>query len=1535
MNEFQESCIALCINGNQNQNSNLMSILSCLEDIRTANASDSNNDPKAVIVTLRSLLSSSKTDAETLSSFLSNLISNRADEEEEEEELDHNYGNGSNWTITPVAINAARVYLELSRIKGAWGTGWMDVGILRNIEALKRRFGQESRGKSLKYFPSSAGNAKKKSKTDISPNEQAEIEWDDNIMLCALHLSNSISQVLISNDYWNWSKDAKDALMDTSVLALGICSSLSSTLHEHIENSARASSSQQQLHWQTQRKRSVQHATDINQVQYCMHIVKNMSLAIERCLVYKLKTVAKATFNNVSQADQDEMLLFSHNATATPADPKEMVVTFMRAMYPILTYQIDFPNGVKGKAVAYTHGSKLVIQIIKVVAKIVLNVQAEAATAALQDIVVDEVGVMKTPPSKATARTGKSPWAISARKTPKSLRKSIGGVIVAPPSLKMNAMTPRAKRRQSLVDASTATATAARRTNDGLCNGQEPGGEIISVMNIFVGFMQKLSTSKGMEKADVRGRIADLLKVCLVELPLEQKTIFLRFIVKLCRSKVSAHRVFGVEVIGVCFLMTSLWTGEEGITSQSKASMRFESVNGSEKRLCEEGISEFPPSSSSPMEFASPLTACLISQEGVITNELLSTLQERLNDKAPAVRTRAASALCTAIKSAKDIANLEAKSRLEQCILNFKIPLVLALRFRASMDEKATVRRAAIIALVEIILFNNDTSENDDIAVLGQMCNDSSVAVRKSAIDAFVSLHRHEQERDSTNQEYLEAMESSWVDAVLPLIYDSENACAGKVVDSFFDLIINPIVDYDRDGEIADDEDSRSTAKCQSAWRILSRINTASSSAGSSKGGKNALGVVLKKSFEVMEVIDQRSVCVALFKDLHANIIEDLHVMFSQESERLLSDRMIGSWCLLEGITSLYSLSMAKGAKNALNIKTELKKSAIGTEFLVDCWNSISALCNNTYNSSATKDPRYVSTATSCLRVISSFAPMMTEDAATSLSQSIILSLKDCLLGIDIIGSSITALVQITQRLNDSRVILTQTACKGWINKIMRECESILNSFVAPNGTLSSHLDRALFTAGELIMVGFNPSEDANLVQLSTLKASEGADESADNCIRGLRMKPTASVVYLVQSLLLPTLPREGDSRDETIVPNKLRAHAFVTFGKMCLRDEALARGSINIFARELQQEGEASAPAVKSNALLILGDFCIRYTHHVEKFIPLMASCLQPANNFVEKDDSNESIVRHHALLILSNLILQDYIKWKGVLFYRFLAAAVDPDPNVANLAKLLLCGPLLTKQPSLFFNNFVDALFILNGCTAHPMYTKRRKKESDNVSFCAEGLDFFRINNSVLREEIYSLLLDHMSDEEKIGAAARLCKEVLSAATEIKGELRSAANTGVQDARGGGAYSVLSDCFQILISPKMHIGRSSSVDDDVDANISGLSASGPSASQITSARGKLLSKISRKHLMDTVLPILCNLKTIFEKSHSPLLRNLMQYLVCIFRQFKREVNETLASNQTLLKEIQYDTKQFERGERRNDSKLESYSSGVEVTVV
>jgi condensin-2 complex subunit D3 len=122
------------------------------------------------------------------------------------------------------------------------------------------------------------------------------------------------------------------------------------------------------------------------------------------------------------------------------------------------------------------------------------------------------------------------------------------------------------------------------------------------------------------------------------------------------------------------------------------------------------------------------------------------------------------------------------------------------------------------------------------------------------------------------------------------------------------------------------------------------------------------------------------------------------------------------------------------------------------------------------------------------------------------------------------------------------------------------------------------------------------------------------------------------------------------------------------------------------------------------------------------------------------------------------------------------------------------------------------------------------------------------------------------------------------------------------------------LTDTLDILTSPEIKVVRVGADDDQDD--VASTSVSKPDQRNLHKQR--LLSKISRKHLMEIVIPILCNLKAVLEASHSPLLKNLMQYLGYIFRTFKAEVSEHLANNPTLLQELEYDCK---RSRRKKDS--------------
>jgi condensin-2 complex subunit D3 len=310
----------------------------------------------------------------------------------------------------------------------------------------------------------------------------------------------------------------------------------------------------------------------------------------------------------------------------------------------------------------------------------------------------------------------------------------------------------------------------------------------------------------------------------------------------------------------------------------------------------------------------------------------------------------------------------------------------------------------------------------------------------------------------------------------------------------------------------------------------------------------------------------------------------------------------------------------------------------------------------------------------------------------------------------------------------------------------------------------------------------------------------------------------------------------------------------------------------------------------------------------------------MDPETSLLARNNPAAGITRKHAILLLSSLLLQDYIKWRGLLFHRFLVACSDEDEQVAALAESVLSGPLCTRQPKLFFNHFVEALFVLNKCTAHPIYIAAAS-QGDGGSGIAVGFEGIYLNGELgrlRRRRMYEFMLSKLSDEEKIGVTARLAKEILAEAVSQEGDLsrvcQSRAPEQLQSQELNSAWNVLTDAFYILTTQQLKVGKADNEEDNnlslEDPNVV------PNANrQVTMAKTRLLSKISRKHLIEIVLPIVCQLKTQLQASCSPLLKDLQLYLLDIFRRYKKEAREFLANDPLLLQELEYDARQHAAG--------------------
>ena len=170
---------------------------------------------------------------------------------------------------------------------------------------------------------------------------------------------------------------------------------------------------------------------------------------------------------------------------------------------------------------------------------------------------------------------------------------------------------------------------------------------------------------------------------------------------------------------------------------------------------------------------------------------------------------------------------------------------------------------------------------------------------------------------------------------------------------------------------------------------------------------------------------------------------------------------------------------------------------------------------------------------------------------------------------------------------------------------------------------------------------------------------------------------------------------------------------------------------------------------AVRSNALVILFDLAKRHTALLERHFSTMALALYDA----------AASVRHSALLLFSQLLLEDYVKWRPTLFRAFCVALADVEPAVRASAQVCLFELLLPRSPLLAFNSFAGLLFQINGCTQHAQHSATLATAE---SAALEGLRGEGLSAQRRRLLIFRPLLGCMSGEQKLQTMAKLSQDV-----------------------------------------------------------------------------------------------------------------------------------------------------------------------------
>lgn len=942
----------------------------------------------------------------------------------------------------------------------------------------------------------------------------------------------------------------------------------------------------------------------------------------------------------------------------------------------------------------------------------------------------------------------------------------------------------------------------------------------------------------------VRGRAADSSASGLQD---EERVRLARFLASYSRNANAKFRQFAVELIGKCVLEPEFWHTPEDVAHELVA---FSGVGPLLDVLIDRSRDKMSTVRAKAIAgISSALTLGLSSMPQLRDSDTVAVDADDKDDATEATRHRSeliAQSLQKLLYARTTDASGKATME-ETPLLRRLIEL-----FRESLsDEKTFVRRGAVQALEALLVVRPGTIQSTmrkDLVAIHAKCTDASLLVRVQAIKSLSAILLQFPRDDE--------VQKLWNLGVLPLCADPEATVQAASLEWTNRLVFARVLAWY-------DARKRTSAReaLASVWQLVGHLD----------------GVMVKCVQKALRILLKDDRVDA--KKLIRACIDAIHDCVSTDDDDAASATCYWdfSWVVLEELAHTGKLVEAS--------HVDKQNLAI----VVDCWNKLQQQALPTaFNHGSTR----------ILRVIAALAPVLPTRDSKAIADSILASLHAFTIPLNVLADAVLALNSICKARVPSDASRREISF-GWGAKLLELCEANLRQcFEREPQRVVDHtmlVQKQLICVGEVALLEFTKDDD---------------DKSRDPAEVAL-LPVSDSVKALVQLFLLPQIaasrpsapssPADGDEDDDdeqeeqedtnqsapTDIPTPVRVCAFVTLGKLCLRDQELAKDCITMLIRELRT---CRVQEIRSNILLILGDLCIRYTSLVDAYIPTIALSLLDAS----------ALIRRSALLLFSQLILQDYIKWRESLLRFFIRAVVDPDAELANLARHVLCGPLRQKSPHLFSNKFVEMIFVFNRYDG-PLHFALDRDGVDEIALPGNA-------RFPQRFQLYRFLLQNMSDEQKLQISMKLCNEVLDEVTDGKLPL---APTPAQITETG-TEAVLKDTFAILCSSDIKLSTTRDGDDDADGD-DAVDTDASVATQLAAAKGKLLSKMSKKNFLENVVPVLIGLKHKLESKRSPLMRYLQHYFHELFKLYRQEVKDILSADPQMAMEVEYDMRQFE----------------------
>ncbi|KAJ1695196.1 hypothetical protein LUZ63_011894 [Rhynchospora breviuscula] len=758
---------------------------------------------------------------------------------------------------------------------------------------------------------------------------------------------------------------------------------------------------------------------------------------------------------------------------------------------------------------------------------------------------------------------------------------------------------------------------------------------------------------------------------------------------------------------------------------------------------------------------------------------------------------------------------------------------------RRCSDEKAAVRKAALVLITKAMGLIG-TVDASLLGVLGSACSDPLVSIRKAALLAISEVFRRFVDGNVTHE---------WLQAVPPLIVDNETSIRDECENLFLELVLNRI--------------------CQFADLRPSGSPTSSDPLFSEPLLHFLKGV---SDREVAPFIKKICTSLGKKKKLKPFVATSLQNIITASSS--MHHAPEGAWWLLAEV-SLYT------------------PQAVDWRFLSHHWKLLGdagrkeKLCRN---DGEIETVLWARDRVSLLNTISNVSMELPSEPAGELAESLLSRIEQFNMHLSEVDAHVKSLMTIFKReaktpeegnmlVNKSSECLVSKATKALKLYLSKVSETKKESdFATPQSTRrtkgksksqsvsSPHIMQqavtAVFTVGSVVVV------------CPTVNLHESSNDS-------LGLIPLLHTIITSES---DNEPRLGVLSATTVsfkvVAPSLYVQSWATMAKICIADDKIAKRYIPLFVQELERSDLA---ALRNNIMVAMADFCVRYTALVDGYIPRIAKSLH---------DPCE-VVRRQTFILLSRLLQRDYVKWRGVLFLRFLLSLVDDSEKITQLADFLFSTILKAKAPLLAYNSFIEVIYVLNG------YQAQSSCDPANEPFPIEGMDE---RSKSKRMHIYIALLKQMAPEHLLATSAKLCAEILAAACD-----------GLLNINNATGRAVLQDALQILACKEVRIQANTTSDTaEMDEEPVTDSAAATSAAGLA-LKGRIITQVAKKNLIQMAIPIFIELKHLLESQNSPLTGCLMDCLRSLLKDYKNEIDEILVADKQLQKELLYDMNKYE----------------------